>query len=171
MLTHSQIIVSPGERRSLRIKQSLIRAALAMYPYLPDSMIRTISKKIFDFKNFGPAEQLMQKSMITAKLMLRNASPTIKRKLVENFFMNEGFWGDSIRLKMEHVLEGPMPCVIVISPTMRCNLRCTGCYSAQYSQSEDLDFDVLDRLITEANSMGIYFFVLTGGEPFIYPRL
>ena len=31
--------------------------------------------------------------------------------------------------------------------------------------------DVINRFIGEANDMGIYFFVITGGEPFVWPQL
>jgi len=33
---------------------------------------------------------------------------------------------------------------------MRCNLKCTGCYAESYKKEEDLEFETLDRIITEA---------------------
>ncbi|GAG96337.1 unnamed protein product, partial [marine sediment metagenome] len=60
------------------------------------------------------------------------------------------------------------PNLLVISPTMRCNLKCYGCYAWQYSKKDDLPYDVCNRVIDEANDIGIYFFVITGGEPFCW---
>jgi MoaA/NifB/PqqE/SkfB family radical SAM enzyme len=57
---------------------------------------------------------------------------------------------------------------LVISPTMKCNLKCYGCYAWEYSKKEDLPYDVCNRVIQEANDIGIYFFVITGGEPFVW---
>src|SRR4030067_341352 len=60
---------------------------------------------------------------------------------------------------------------MVISPTMRCNYRCQGCYSASYERHDDMPPETFDRLLHEAEDMGIRFFILVGGEPFIYPDL
>jgi MoaA/NifB/PqqE/SkfB family radical SAM enzyme len=50
---------------------------------------------------------------------------------------------------------------------MRCNLRCAGCYAANYSREDDLEFEVIDRVLTEGEEMGIFFITILGGEPFI----
>jgi len=63
------------------------------------------------------------------------------------------------------------PYVILISPTMRCNLRCKGCYAGTYSRRDDLEREVIERVIEEAAGMGVYFITLLGGEPFIRPDL
>ncbi len=74
-----------------------------------------------------------------------------------------------------HVLpdgrEVPSPACIVISPTMRCNLRCLGCYAGNYTQADDLPQDVLERVISEARELGTRFFIITGGEPLVYQPL
>jgi len=57
--------------------------------------------------------------------------------------------------------------VLLISPTMRCNLKCTGCYAESYKKEEDLEFETLDRIITEAKEMGTALFTILGGEPFL----
>ena len=61
----------------------------------------------------------------------------------------------------------PSPSTIVISPTMRYNLRCSGCYADDYSKKDDLPIKYVDQIITEAKEMGTHFFVISGGEPFI----
>jgi MoaA/NifB/PqqE/SkfB family radical SAM enzyme len=56
---------------------------------------------------------------------------------------------------------------MLISPTMRCNLHCYGCYSASYSTEEELPLEVMDRLVRECKEMGIHLVLVTGGEPFL----
>jgi MoaA/NifB/PqqE/SkfB family radical SAM enzyme len=58
------------------------------------------------------------------------------------------------------------PDAMLISPTMRCNLNCYGCYAGAYSQ-EDLPYEVLDRVVGECKEMGIHLVLMTGGEPFL----
>ena len=54
-----------------------------------------------------------------------------------------------------------------IEPTMRCNLHCKGCYAANYSQEDELELEVIDRVLTEGKELGMYWVTLLGGEPFI----
>lgn len=59
------------------------------------------------------------------------------------------------------------PYNILISPTMRCNLACEGCYAQGFSTDEELDAAVMEKIITEGKSLGIYFYTILGGEPFL----
>lgn len=59
------------------------------------------------------------------------------------------------------------PFIMIISPTMRCNISCVGCYSRSYVQDYGLTQAELDRIITEGKAMGIHFVTFLGGEPFI----
>ena len=54
-----------------------------------------------------------------------------------------------------------------MDPTSACNLKCTGCWAAEYGHQLQLSNEELDRIITEAKELGIHFFVLTGGEPMV----
>ena len=60
-----------------------------------------------------------------------------------------------------------IPATVLISPTMRCNLSCIGCYAGNYTKKDDLEFEVIDRIIQEGKEAGISFFTILGGEPFI----
>jgi MoaA/NifB/PqqE/SkfB family radical SAM enzyme len=61
------------------------------------------------------------------------------------------------------------PSFVTISPTNACNLACTGCYAGNIRKAQHLDFDVVDRIINEMKEQfGTYFFVISGGEPFLY---
>ena len=63
------------------------------------------------------------------------------------------------------------PITILVSPTMRCNLTCEGCYASEYSPDQDLDRGLLQRIVDEGNEMGVYLFTFLGGEPLLYPGL
>jgi MoaA/NifB/PqqE/SkfB family radical SAM enzyme len=95
-----------------------------------------------------------------------HANPVHKRRLVENLGFNWVVRGGRIRtgLRVEH---GWVPFIIVISPTMRCNLRCTGCYSALYSKEGELAERDLEHVLRQCKEIGAYFVVISGGEPFL----
>jgi len=94
------------------------------------------------------------------------ANQRCKRKLVENLIFNWGIRGRGIREQL--VNQGIWaPTLIVISPAMRCNLRCTGCYSGLYSKDGELSEEEIDGILAECRRIGVYFVVISGGEPYI----
>lgn len=56
---------------------------------------------------------------------------------------------------------------MLISPTMRCNLNCYGCYAGDYSRQRELETEEIHRLLNEAEEMGIHLVVVLGGKPFL----
>ncbi len=70
-----------------------------------------------------------------------------------------------------HKIGANIPYTILFDPTSACNLNCQGCWAGKYEKSHTLDFATIDRIVSEAKDLGIYFFVLSGGEPTVYPRL
>jgi MoaA/NifB/PqqE/SkfB family radical SAM enzyme len=96
----------------------------------------------------------------------RNANPRHKRRLVENLFFNWMVTGTRTRRRLR-TLDYWVPFFIVISPTMRCNLSCTGCYSALYSKDGELSEADLDGILAECRRIGIHLVVISGGEPYL----
>lgn len=64
-----------------------------------------------------------------------------------------------------------MPAFMVISPTYACNLKCTGCYAGEYGDKHQMEPELFDKIISEGKSLGFYFYVISGGEPFTYRPL
>ncbi|MDD8030392.1 MAG: radical SAM protein [Acidobacteriota bacterium] len=61
------------------------------------------------------------------------------------------------------------PAFVLISPTKKCNLLCTGCYADSDRTEIKLSWPVLDQIVSEARELwGCRFFVLSGGEPLLY---
>lgn len=62
------------------------------------------------------------------------------------------------------------PKFLTISPTNKCNLKCTGCYaSSKASDNKSISWDLLMKIIEDAYiNMGMRFFVVSGGEPLLY---
>jgi MoaA/NifB/PqqE/SkfB family radical SAM enzyme len=101
-----------------------------------------------------------------ARRVLSETHPHHREKIISNFIVNQLLVGTNQRKAFEAEQGFYPPDAMLISPTMRCNLKCYGCYSGDYSK-EDLPYEVLDRLMGECKEMGIHFVLLTGGEPFV----
>lgn len=54
-----------------------------------------------------------------------------------------------------------------MDPTSACNLHCTGCWAAEYGNKLNLSYEELDDIINQANELGTYMFLYTGGEPMV----
>ena len=102
-----------------------------------------------------------------AKRVLNETHPHHRKRIISNFIINQLLVGTNRRKAFEAEKGFYPPDAMLISPTMRCNLHCYGCYSAQYSTEEDLSFEVIDRLVAECKEMGIHLVLMTGGEPFL----
>ena len=60
-----------------------------------------------------------------------------------------------------------IPWAILLDPTSACNLHCTGCWAAEYGSKLNLTYEEMDDIIRQANDLGCYFFLFTGGEPLV----
>ena len=105
-------------------------------------------------------------ALILSKRILSEFDKNCQEKFLENLILT-GFLENSEKRK-KSLAEGSAPLfTLLISPTMRCNLRCKGCYAQNYKREDDLSFELLDRIIKEGKEQGVAFFTILGGEPFI----
>lgn len=66
---------------------------------------------------------------------------------------------------------GFTPLTIKISPTMRCNLSCVGCFAGSYPITGDMSFDTMTRIVQEAMALKIPSVGVIGGEPLLHPAV
>jgi MoaA/NifB/PqqE/SkfB family radical SAM enzyme len=71
------------------------------------------------------------------------------------------------RKRRQAEIDGPIPTVVAISPTMRCNYSCQVCYSRGRPSDDELSTGELNSLLDEAVKLGVYAIVITGGEPLL----
>lgn len=109
--------------------------------------------------------------LIYAKNILANLHPNCRDKFAENLIVNHLIINDELREKFRKEEKFQPPLTILISPSMKCNLRCQGCYAAEYVREEDLSLETMNKIVKEAKEIGSSFFTILGGEPFIYPHL
>jgi len=89
--------------------------------------------------------------------------------LVENSILNGQTYSQKLEDFKNQYGEYP-PNFIVLSPTQKCNLNCTGCYAASNAHTKPtLSYDMVDRIINDVrNKFHSRFVTISGGEPFMY---
>ncbi|MBI4319566.1 MAG: radical SAM protein [Chloroflexi bacterium] len=105
------------------------------------------------------------------KRVLTSVDPKVRRKYLARFISSILFHDSSVVHKLPDGREASSPACVVISPTMRCNLRCVGCYAGNYTKKDDMPAWLFERVISEARELGTRFFIVVGGEPLIYEPL
>jgi len=106
-----------------------------------------------------------------AEAVLRETNPNVLRRLAVNFLVNATLVGIPKQHHLSKSLGFSVPYFILVDPTSACNLHCEGCWAGAYAQHDELSYERLDRLCVEAKDLGIHWFVMSGGEPLLYPRL
>ena len=97
---------------------------------------------------------------------------SVQRKVLHNMvdwlIANEYHEDFKEEFKAAHGCKPPF--FVVLSPGKRCNLHCIGCYASSTARNaETLDWDITDRIISEAKDLWrARFFVISGGEPMAY---
>ncbi len=106
-------------------------------------------------------------SVRLGKKVLSKLSRNCRKKLIENFFIHAGISGITKHKDYARKYGYEPPWFLLLSPTMRCNLNCRRCSTREFDSRNDLPFDEMDRILTEAKQdMGIHFVATLGGEMF-----
>ena len=59
---------------------------------------------------------------------------------------------------------------IALDVTSKCNFNCSHCYAETFSNVDLVDIETLGRVLQEAYQMGVYHYILQGGEPLTDPN-
>ena len=98
--------------------------------------------------------------------ILRDLHPNQRDKWITNLAVNHLLSGTNKRKAWAEEAGYYPPSTVVISPTMQCNLSCYGCYAGDYDRSLELSLEEIDSVLLQMKEMGVYFAVISGGEPF-----
>jgi MoaA/NifB/PqqE/SkfB family radical SAM enzyme len=160
-----------GRRVGIRATSVLVSSILRASAHLSDQALVRMVRRFAGVNHYPMGQQFLEKGLVSLKHALVHANPKYRKGLIHNLVINEMVRGEAVRSRLTQQFGFDLPVLLVISPTMRCPLRCYGCYSAEYERSSDMDPALLNRILDEAKALGIYFIVVSGGEPFTYPGI
>lgn len=98
---------------------------------------------------------------------LKDINPKVFSKAALTFAIDAGLDGTSTLRKNREKLKCNIPWVVLMDPTSACNLKCKGCWAAEYGHKSNLTLDEMRKIIRESKALGTHFFMYTGGEPLI----
>lgn len=155
------------ERAKEVLAVQTLRGMLRITPDLTDRTLMAFARRGIEGIEWPEGQQFLRRMLDVAQEALDRASPACRDRAVRNMVINSSLRGPRLRHQFEQRTGIEPPFLLVISPTMRCNLRCYGCYAGGYSVRDDLPRELFDRVLNEAKEMGIFFITISGGEPFV----
>jgi len=156
------------ERVRLYTTGAAIKGVIKILPKISDERWLSLVKgRVYKLRT-REERDFLENLLVNLKKASVKMSPAVRNKVVMNLINNAMIQGQPKRKAFAEKYGITPPNHLVISPTMKCNLKCYGCYAWEYSKKDDLPYDVCNRVIDEANDIGLYFFVITGGEPFVW---
>ena len=91
----------------------------------------------------------------------------IRKKILDNIIVNATLIGGQKRKDAMEKYDCNIPWTILMDPTSACNLKCTGCWAAEYGGKLSLTFEELDSIVEQGKELGVYMFLFSGGEPLV----
>lgn len=99
--------------------------------------------------------------------MINDVDHEVMTTIATNFFINANLIGWDTQESYRKKYNCNIPWAILLDPTSSCNLRCTGCWAAEYGHKLNLSVDEIDNIIMQGKELGIYMYIYTGGEPLV----
>lgn len=101
------------------------------------------------------------------KLMMslwKDIDPGVRNRLFENFIIHASLLGYQRQKENREKYNCNIPWAILMDPTSACNLKCTGCWAAEYGNQMNLTYEELDDIVRQGKELGTYIYLFTGGE-------
>jgi MoaA/NifB/PqqE/SkfB family radical SAM enzyme len=150
-----------------------------MYKYMEKDPMKNLTKmvdwaeKVMTQKSYYKTAEMFREIAkdpennwnILIQRYFKELNKNTQQKFLVNFIVNAGIVGNSIIEKSREKYNCNVPWAILFDPTAACNLKCTGCWAAEYGKSTSLDFSVMEKIISEGKALGTYMYILSGGEP------
>ena len=100
-----------------------------------------------------------------AERLLRECDPYLLRTFLTAAAYEGGFRGFQQARANSEKYDCNIPWIVLMDPTSACNMRCVGCWAAEYGHKQNLTFEEMDRVLTEGAELGTHACLFTGGEP------
>ena len=103
------------------------------------------------------------------ELMMKvfDLNPLMRSRLLKTLIADANILAWPKQEKMREKYRCNIPWAILLDPTSACNLRCTGCWAAEYGHALNLTLDDIDSIIEQGKKLGCYIYIYTGGEPLV----
>lgn len=91
----------------------------------------------------------------------------VRNKIFENLIINGCLLGYQRQKENKEKYNCNVPWAILMDQTSACNLKCTGCWAAEYGNHMNLTYEEMDDIVNQGVELGTYVYLFTGGEPLV----
>jgi len=98
---------------------------------------------------------------------LDETDKNVAKTAIMNLGFEAFFRGTKTIRKNRQIYNCNIPWLILFDPTTACNLHCQGCWSGTYGRKYNMSFEDMDKIVTEGKELGVYLYLMTGGEPLV----
>lgn len=99
--------------------------------------------------------------------VLDETHPNVAKTAIMNLGYEAFIRGTKTIRKNREIYNCNIPWLILFDPTSACNMHCEGCWAGTYGNKHNLSFEDMDKIVTEGKALGVYLYMLTGGEPLV----
>ena len=96
-----------------------------------------------------------------------DVDPEVRKIFFRNFAVNASLMGTRKIVASREKYACNIPWAILMDPTSACNLKCIGCWAAEYGHTLNLEYEVLDDIIRQGTQLGTHMYIYSGGEPMV----
>ena len=99
--------------------------------------------------------------------IIAETNPNFAKMTLLNLGYEAFFRGTKITRENRTKYDINVPWLILFDPTDACNMHCAGCWSGTYGHKNNMTFEDMDKIVSEGKELGIYVYIMTGGEPMV----
>ena len=99
--------------------------------------------------------------------VLDETNPHVAKTMLMNLGYEAFFRGTKTIRANREKYNCNIPWLILFDPTSACNMHCKGCWSGTYGHKDMLSFEDMDKIVTQGKELGVYLYMMTGGEPLV----
>ena len=160
------------------MKKAAIKTALGYLEKDPEKNIHKLMDWVDKFAGDGPNSFPRQRAAFRNVLadpennmyklimnVLRDIDPSVLETVFVNFFLNASIIGWPKQQEYREKLGCNIPWAILMDPTSACNLKCTGCWAADYGKQLNMTYEELSDIVRQGKEFGTYMYIFSGGEP------
>lgn len=133
--------------------------------------IEPIFNKVFppeNFKKFQDAAKDPDNIWTQYALsLIRDIDRGVFKQMLVSFGVDAGLYGTKAVRENREKYKCNIPFIILFDPTSACNLKCKGCWAAEYGHKHNLTNEEMQSIVSQGKEMGTHFYMLTGGEPLV----
>ncbi|WP_075280422.1 radical SAM protein [Thermophilibacter provencensis] len=140
----------------------------ARIPKIMDTIDRYTPKDVF------PTQRAAFRNAIDGRsnwyeLILKafRLNPEVRTRLLKALIVDANILAWPVQEKAREKYRCNIPWAILLDPTSACNLRCTGCWAAEYGHALNLSYEDICSIIDQGRELGCHIYIYTGGEPLV----